>query len=440
MRLNIFGLGYVGSVTSVCLASIGHDVLGVEVVEEKAKALNEGRLPLFEPSLGDLYKAVFTGEDGSFRAVTELPSATAAPADASIVCVGTPSSAGGEVDLSQLIETSKAIGKYLRGATHMHHVIFRSTVPPGTTEEVLIPLLEAESGKKRGKDFHACFYPEFLREGQAVRDFFNPSMNLVGALDEASVPLIEAIFKVDKKAAATDVRVAEMIKYANNSFHALKVAFANEMGTLASAYGVDSQELMRLFASDTQLNLSPYYLRPGFAFGGSCLPKELRSVSALAIRKNIRVPLLESIMLSNEEHIRRVISLIQAQATDKAKTRVGFFGASFKPNTDDTRESPVVKVIERLISGPSYREPVGISAYVHESVGRKLRGMFGDRVELASSPDDLLRTAHIVVLGPKKLDDETHERLARFPGPVIDLKWHDVPESVRTNPLYREIC
>jgi len=436
MKLNIFGLGYVGSVTGLCLASIGHEVTGVEVVDSKVDAFNRGELPIFEPGLEELCQEVMQGKtQGRFKAVTDLNNDERS-SSVSIICVGTPSQNFGGVDLSQIKETMTALAKRISKNSESHHVIVRSTIPPGTTQNILIPLLEEQSGKKCGKDFSVCFYPEFLREGQAIGDFFKPSLNIVGSDNEKSLNLIQEIFKVDRPPARASIKTAEMIKYANNSFHAIKVAFANEMGSLAQACQVDSQELMKHFVTDGTLNLSPYYLRPGFAFGGACLPKELRAISSLAQKKNLNLPLLSSIMPSNEEHIHRFLNLVEELRSEK----IGFCGITFKPNTDDVRGSPLVTAIETLFKIPSYKTTPQIFIYDQAAVLEKTEDLFKDPVKGLHHFNELVQSCETIVLGPFKLTEQQLSSLNDFKGTIIDLKWHSVPEKLKAHLGYRSIC
>ncbi len=437
MRINIFGLGYVGSVVTLKLVDLGHEVTGVEVVEKKVRALKRGHLSLYEPGLQELLDAALRGKaKGRLTATSSLSVEDFNKADGSIVCVGTPSLSSGEVDLSQLKETLRIIGQALRESSRRHTVIIRSTVPPGTTEEVLIPILEAESLKKAGKDFGVGFYPEFLREGAALKDFSTPSLNVLGCGDPGTHRFVRKTFLVGKKLTRVGIRTAEAIKYANNTFHALKVAFANEIGALCGAYGVDSEELADVFLSDRTLNISPYYLRPGFAFGGSCFPKELRAISSLFLQKGITAPLIGGIVPSNEEHISRLITLIQSTKISK----VGFLGVAFKPDTDDLRESPLLEVIGSLAEIPSYKKAKTLRVCDSSQVVAKLKKDLSGSLEFCSRPDALFKEAELLILGPYRLSAGDLKKLARFPGMIIDLKYHHVPRSISRKAGYRAFC
>ena len=436
MKINIYGLGYVGSVISICLASLGHEVIGIEVVPEKVDALNSGQLHIYEPGLQELFKSVIKKKTpGTFHAVKQLELYN--NADVSIICVGTPGLTSGNIDLGQIEQTIKVIGGMLRHTGDRHDIIVRSTIPPGTTEDIIIPILEAESGRSLGDDFSVCFYPEFLREGQAIHDFFNPSLNIVGSHDDLSMKLIGSIFKkVKKPPIKTHIKTAEMIKYANNTFHALKVTFSNEIATICKPYGVNSNELMRLFCSDNVLNISPYYLRPGFAFGGSCLQKELKGMLYLAKNRGFKPPLLDAIIPSNEEHINRLLSLIE----NSGGNSICFIGATFKPDTDDIRESPILSAIDKLLHLPSYKVPKRIKIFDQEDVCKKVQKLFKDRIEYTSNQSDFVKSVDVIVLGPKPLNKELVSELLDFEGVIIDLKWHTVPDSLKEKPGYTVIC
>lgn len=307
---------------------------------------------------------------------------------------------------------------------------------PRPQKNILIPLIEEKSGKKVGEEIGVSFYPEFMREGLGVKDFFSPSLNIVGCVNEKSFELIANAFKLEKKATPSEITTAEMIKYANNSFHALKVCFANEIGTLCKAYGVDSEELTELFLSDKKLNISDVYLRPGFAYGGACLPKELRGIRALFDKKNIHAPLISAIQQSNSEHITRFTSILEESDASK----VGFIGVTFKPDTDDTRESPLLISIDKLLTGPSYKTKRNFFLYDRPIVLEKIKEIYGTKIHCFSSISQLLELVDIVVLGPQKLSEKDSESLLDFKGKIIDLKWNSLPTSVTNKVNYTSIC
>lgn len=343
MRVSIFGLGYVGTVSAGCLAQDGHDVVGVDPVQEKVDLINNGHAPIIEAEIGDIVAA--TVRAGKLNAV-QNPAQAIHNTDLSFICVGTPSQANGNLDLRYIRRICEQIGDALRAKPARHTVVVRSTVLPGTMRNVVIPILEERSGKKAGSDFGLCNNPEFLREGSAVKDFRCPPKTVIGESDPLSGDLLAQMYAgIDAPLIRTDMETAEMVKYVDNSWHALKIGFANEIGNMCKLFEIDAHAVMGIFCQDLKLNISPAYLLPGFAFGGSCLPKDLRALSYHARRHDLRLPILESILPSNELQISRGLELI----VGKGHTRVGILGFSFKAGTDDLRESPVVEVIERLI-------------------------------------------------------------------------------------------
>jgi GDP-mannose 6-dehydrogenase len=350
-NISVFGLGYVGAVSLACLADNGHRVLGVDVNPTKVKIINEGRSPIVEHGLDELLcKGV---ESGSIRATSDSRQAVH-ETDISIICVGTPSNSNGSLDLRYVERVALEIGEALATKDGYHTVILRSTVLPGTTEEVVIPALEKTSGKKCGVDFGVCFNPEFLREGSSIKDFYNPPFTVIGADDPKVAATVQELYgMLNAPVRVVAIRVAEMVKYSCNAFHALKVTFANEIGNICKASGIDSHQVMEIFCLDTKLNLSPYYLTPGFAFGGSCLPKDLRALLYHGRHFDLNLPVLESILPSNNLQVEKAYKMV----TSTGSKRVGVLGFSFKAGTDDLRESPIVELIEKLI-GKGYQVQV----------------------------------------------------------------------------------
>lgn len=343
MKVAVFGMGYVGCVTAACLAEDGHEVRGVDIAPEKVNAVNQGNAPVDEPGLQELMAAGV--RTGRLRATTRVAEALAG-ADVSLICVGTPSEPSGKVDLRYVARVCEEIGQQLRGRTAGHVVVVRSTAGPGAMRELVVPTLERFSGGRAGKDFHTAFNPEFLREGSAIRDYRNPPMVVIGSEDDQAVAAVLELYRnISAKVLRTPSGVAEMVKYVCNSWHALKIAFANEIGSLCRAAGVDSHAVMEVFLEDRQLNVSTAYLRPGFAFGGSCLPKDLRAMTHYARHRDVRLPVLENVDVSNQVIIEQAVTRITASGC----RRVGLYGLSFKAKTDDLRESPLVILVERLI-------------------------------------------------------------------------------------------
>ncbi|MCW1960041.1 MAG: nucleotide sugar dehydrogenase [Mycobacterium sp.] len=369
--VSVFGLGYVGCVSAACLASVGHHVTGVDVSPQKMEMLRRGLPPIVEDRIGDLTSEVV---NAGRLTVTDDVVFAVEHSDLSLVCVGTPSSASGDLSTAYLEHVTAQIGTALAGKNSWHVVVYRSTMLPGTCEGLLIPILEQLSGKRAGEDFGVCVNPEYLREGTSVQDFFDPPKTVVGTTDSRSAAVVMSLYEgLPGERYEVPIRVAEMTKYVDNSYHALKVCFANEIGAICSALDLDSHAVMDIFLADSKLNLSGAYLRPGFAFGGSCLPKDVRALTHVARRSAVDIPLLGNLIRSNESHLHRALDLVMSEG----KRKVSMFGLSFKSGTDDLRESPMVELAERLIgkgfdvkifdSGVAYSRLVGANrAYIDE--------------------------------------------------------------------------
>jgi GDP-mannose 6-dehydrogenase len=343
MRVSVFGLGYVGSVSAASFAADGHTVVGVDVNPDKVASLNEGRSPIVEKGLDELIRD--NAANGLLRATTSTAEAVR-ETDLSLICVGTPSRKNGSLDLTYLERVAEQIGEALKEKDDYHVVVVRSTVLPGTTHDVVIPALERTSGKKYGTGFGVTVNPEFLREGTAIHDFRNPPLTLVGHNYKSDAEPTMALYaKVGAPIETTTIRTAEMMKYASNTWHALKVTFANEIGNVCKRVGIDSHEVMDIFCKDEKLNLSSYYMKPGFAFGGSCLPKDVRALQYRAKEVDLEMPVIQAILGSNQLQIQHAIDEI----VDTGKKRVGLLGFSFKAGTDDLRESPIVILAEALL-------------------------------------------------------------------------------------------
>jgi GDP-mannose 6-dehydrogenase len=343
LKISIFGLGYVGTVSAGCLAQDGHEVIGVDPVRTKVDLINAGQCPIIEADIGEIIAA--TVKSGRLRATDDQEEAIR-QTELSFVCVGTPSQANGNLDLTYIRRVCELIGKSLNNKVARHTVVIRSTILPGTMHQIVIPTLEESSGKKAGVDFGVCNNPEFLREGSAVKDFNCPPKTVIGELDRASGDILAALYaKLNAPFIRTDIETAEMVKYVDNSWHALKIGFANEIGNLCKSFSIDAHEVMKIFCQDKKLNISPAYLMPGFAFGGSCLPKDLRALGYKAKMHDLELPIMNAILPSNELQVAKGVQLI----TEKGHKRIGVLGFSFKAGTDDLRESPMIEVIERLI-------------------------------------------------------------------------------------------
>jgi GDP-mannose 6-dehydrogenase len=343
LKVSVFGLGYVGTVSAGCLANDGHQVIGVDPVATKVDLINRGQSPIIEVDIGEIISS--NAGSGRLRATDDTILAIR-ETELSFVCVGTPSQTNGNLDLKYIARVCEQIGQALKDKVTRHTVVIRSTILPGTMHKIVIPALEKFSGKKAGADFGVCHNPEFLREGSAVKDFNAPPKTVIGELDSASGDILAELYeKLDAPLIRTDLETAEMVKYVDNSWHALKIGFANEIGNLCKAFSIDAHAVMKIFCEDKKLNISPAYLLPGFAFGGSCLPKDLRALSYQAKMHDLELPIVTSILPSNQMQVDRGLQLIM----EKGHKKVGVLGFSFKAGTDDLRESPVIEVIERLL-------------------------------------------------------------------------------------------
>jgi GDP-mannose 6-dehydrogenase len=397
MRISIFGLGYVGAVSAGCLARAGHEVIGIDPAETKVDLINRGRSPIIEPELGDIVRDEVRA--GRLRATTDVAEGVRA-SELSLICVGTPSLANGGLDLSYVRRVCEQIGRELRRKPGFHVIAARSTMLPGSTRGMVIPVLEESARKRAGRDFGVCTNPEFLREGTAVQDFHGPPKTVIGELDERSgAALLEVYRGIDAPVVRTDVETAEMVKYTDNAWHALKIGFANEIGNICKALGVDAHRVMDIFCRDTRLNLSPYYLRPGFAFGGSCLPKDVRALLYKSRMLDLHLPILNAILPSNERQMLRGIDMIMQQG----RRRVGVLGFSFKAGTDDLRESPMVEVIERLIGKGYdlrlYDRNVNLAGLVGANRDYILNRIPHISRLMVGSVDEVLEFAETVVIG-----------------------------------------
>ena len=419
MRVVVVGLGYVGSVCSACLADRGHDVVGVDTSEFKVTCIRDGRSPIVERGLPELIERA--ARAGRLSATTRIAEAMPG-ADIVLVCVGTPSAEDGSLDLGHVKRACAEVGAALRGAGRFVTVVMRSTMLPGSVLDELAPVLERSSGGKAGSDFGVAYNPEFLREGTAVEDFFGADYTVLGAgCERAAAALRQLYAGVGGELLVTPIPTAEMLKYVNNAYHALKVAFANEVGRWAKREGVDSQEVMRLMRRDTKLNLSGAYLSPGFAFGGSCLPKDLRAANSRARRHDLDLPVLAGILRSNDVHVAEAVHLIERFR----KRKLGFLGLSFKAGTDDLRESPILRVIGALV-GKGYdvrlHDP---SLDMDRVLGANRRFVESELPYLSERLrprlDDVIAHADVVVVGNRSAEYRSLGPRIRAGQVVVDL-------------------
>jgi GDP-mannose 6-dehydrogenase len=436
LRISIFGMGYVGTVSAGCLARDGHEIVGIDPIRTKVDLINAGCAPIIEADIGEIvaeavkaHKLRATGDQNQAVGETDL----------SFVCVGTPSQANGNLDLTYILRVCEQIGEAIKNKSDRHTVVIRSTVLPGTMRQLIIPILEKHSGKKAGVDFGVCNNPEFLREGSAVKDFYSPPKTIIGELDRVSGDLLAGLYaKLDAPMIRTDVETAEMAKYVDNSWHALKIGFANEIGNLCKSLSIDAQNVMKIFCQDKKLNISSAYLEPGFAFGGSCLPKDLRALAYKAKSLDLQLPIMNSILPSNELQIARGLQLIM----EKGSKRIGVLGFSFKAGTDDLRESPMIEVIERLL-GKGYDLRIYDKNVKIASLVGANRDFILNRIPhisrlMVSEVDAVLDHAKTIVIGNKDPEFGSVPQRLRDGQSVVDFV--RVTSERSENGKYEGIC
>jgi GDP-mannose 6-dehydrogenase len=434
--VSVFGLGYVGCVSAACFAKQGYNVIGVDVNQVKVDLINRGESTIVETGIGDLVKEMVAA--GRLRATTDATEAIHTTS-ISLVCVGTPSQPNGSIDLTYLTRVCHDIGEALRTRRGSHVVVIRSTVLPGTIQGLVIPTLEAASGKRIPEDFGVCGNPEFLREGTSIEDFYAPPFTLIGADDPGTAGQVAPLYHgIEADIHVAPLRVAEMVKYACNSFHALKIGFANEIGNAAKALGVDSHEVMRLVCEDKKLNISCRYLKPGFAFGGSCLPKDVRALSYSAQQVDVDMPILRAVLDGNKSQITRAFDMIMATG----KKRIGVLGLSFKAGTDDLRESPMVALIEMLIG-----KGLQLAVYDRDISEARILGANREFIEreiphiwslMKPTEGEALVDAEVVVIGNSTPEIQTMAAELRDEQIVIDLDRSF--GSRRSGATYQGIC
>ena len=436
MKISVFGLGYVGTVSAGCLADDGHEVIGVDPVLTKVDLINAGKSPIIEAGLEEIVASAVS--EGRLRATSDQNQAIR-DTDLSFVCVGTPSQLNGNLDSTSVRRVCELIGDALKEKPTRHTIVIRSTILPGTMRKIVIPALEQHSGKRAGADFGVCNNPEFLREGSAVADFKAPPKTVIGELELESGNVLTSLYqKLNAPLIRADLETAEMVKYVDNSWHALKIGFANEIGNLCDSFGVEPEAVMNIFCQDKKLNISSAYLKPGFAFGGSCLPKDLRALSYQAKMHDLQLPIINSVLPSNEMQIARGVRLVM----ESGNSRIGILGFSFKAGTDDLRESPVIEVIERLIGKGYdlriYDRNVNLAALVGANRDFILNRIPHISRLMVPTVDDVLAHAQTVVIGNRDQEfSQIRDRL-REDQSLIDFVRisHSRSQHVKHEPAY----
>lgn len=437
-RISVFGLGYVGTVTAACLAHRGNTVIGVDLNSAKVEALANGSSPIVEAGLSDLIASGHRA--GHLRATTDSAAAVM-QSDLSFLCVGTPSLRNGKLDLGHLEPVCREIGEILRKKESFHLVVLRSTVLPGTAESTVIPVLESASGKRMGANFGVCVNPEFMREGTAVADFMEPCVTVIGASDSKHSQMLREIYAWTPGCIfETSFRSAEMVKYVSNAWHAVKVSFANEVGALAKQLKVDAESLVEIFSADSKLNISSRYLTPGFAFGGSCLPKDVRALVYRAKELDLELPLFQSILPSNQSHLDRAVAMVLATG----KKKIAVLGLSFKAATDDLRESPQVQLVKRLIGEGCELQVWDDNVYLGRLIGSNRQYIEQAIPHIGSllnpSLQQVLQTAEVVVIATRGIDKHTLDSIL-CPGQII-IDFVNLEKSRRpmAGGIYEGLC
>src|SRR5947209_4728783 len=436
--ISVFGLGYVGTVTAACLAHKGNSVVGVDLSPSKVEALQSGRSPVVEPRVSELVAECTKA--CRLHATSDAASAVR-KTDISFLCVGTPSLRNGKLDLGHIEPVCCQIGEALKEKDSFHLVVLRSTVLPGTAESIVVPTLEEASGRRMGKDFGVCVNPEFMREGTAVADFLEPAMTIIGAADPAHSAILRELYSwASGQIFETSFRSAEMVKYVCNAWHALKVTFANEVGTLAKELGVDAEAVVEIFTADTKLNISPSYLKPSFAFGGSCLPKDVRALNYRAKELDLKLPLFEAILPSNEKHLERAVEMV----LNTGKKKIAMLGLSFKAATDDLRESPQVQLVKRLLGegrqiqiwddNVSLGRLIGSNRQYIEDVIPHIGSL------LSSKREQVLENAEVVIVGTRGIDRDALRASLKPQQIVIDLVNLEKSRRLNEHAFHKGIC
>jgi GDP-mannose 6-dehydrogenase len=436
LPISVFGLGYVGSVTAACFAARGHRVVGIDLNVDKVKTLQSGNSPILEPGIQELVTNCC--QKGLLQATLDVNEAVQ-NSEVSFICVGTPSQANGKLDLRGIKHVCEQIGESLRNKPGFHVVVARSTIIPGTTQQIIIPALEIASGKKAGVDFGVATNPEFMREGSAIKDFLEPPMTVLGVSDARCADVLKRLYDwAPAELFTVNIPSAEMVKYACNTWHALKVAFANEIGTVCKAAAVEAEDVTRIFLADNRLNISSAYLTPGFAFGGSCLPKDVRALSYRAKELDCKLPVIEAILPSNEEHIERAFRAVMSCG----KKTLGLLGLSFKAGTDDLRESPQVQLMKRLLGEGFQAKIWDENVFLGRLIGSN-RQYIEEHIPhigslLCEHMEEVVRYADIVLIATK-VNNAALEALLRPDQTVIDLVNLNRTRRLQTKAAYAGI-
>lgn len=439
MKVSVFGIGYVGAVSAACLVDTGHTVLAIDKEEVKVRCINEGRSPIVEPGLDELIKkGRATGTLSATLSCEEAVMNT----DISLICVPTPSNADGSLKTDFVEGVCREIGEVLKKKQGFHAVILRSTVVPGTAEKVAIPALEKASGKKAGKDFGFGNNPEFLRESTAIQDYWHPPKIVIGATDKRTADMVSELYKnIEAPLVVTDVKISEGVKYADNAWHAMKVGFANELGNILKELGVDSHKVMEIFFKDTKLNISKAYLMPGFAFGGSCLPKDVRAIRASGKAKGLSTPIFDALTEANDEQVRRAHKMIK----NSGKKNIALMGLAFKAGSDDLRESPLVTLADLLVKDGfnlKIYDPCVYAAKNMDGANRKYieEGIPHISKCLVEKPEEAVRSADLVVIGNGDKDYVGILASVNDNTPIIDLVRLKDGAILETKGGYTGIC
>lgn len=437
MKISVLGLGYVGSVTAACLANKGHQVVGFDIDENKINMINSGKAPIVEPELNNIISE--SVRKGNLLATNNLNQCIMST-EITFVCVGTPSKKNNSLDLHHVEDIVNKIGYIIKNKSDKHVVVIRSTMLPGSMKNLVIPTLEKYSEKKAGIHFSVCINPEFMKEGSAVYDFYNPSQNVIGTNDDYAFNVLSSLIQSYTSVETTklDLETAEFIKYSYNVWHALKVCYANELGNICYKLGIDSHKLMEVFCNDVKLNLSPYYLKPGLSFGGSCLPKDLRALLYEVKNLELNLPVINSIAQSNSLQTTRALHMI----LEENHKRIGFIGLSFKADTDDIRESPMVEIVERLLGKGFLIKiyDVNLNKAKNEFIDKSkfLKGMNHIVNLLVDSLDDLMDSSDLIVVGNKSTKfSEIQNRINKRHTLIDFVRVHDDVSSLQK---YKGIC